>query len=183
VQVRVSHYRPRDTPLLRVDLTTQLSQDPDLVDVVHGALSSTGLRAEQLWIGVPLTALARNRGDVVNNVITLAELGAEIVLIGAQADFGSLSYVEDLPVGAVELAPEIVGRIVRAGDGSMVARALHLGIPLLHDAGLTVMIPGVDTEEQARWWCDVGADIAFGAHFGPPVSDLELPTLLMPNDD
>ncbi|MEO7193509.1 MAG: EAL domain-containing protein [Pseudonocardiaceae bacterium] len=173
---------PRGAPLLRVDLTAQLSQDPDLVEVVCGALSATGLRPEQLWVGVPLTALARGHGDVLDNVATLAELGAELVLIGAQADFGSLAYLEDLPVRAVELAPHIVTRIARAGDGSMLARAVRVGIPLVRGAGMSVIVPGVDTPEQARWWRDVGADTAFGAYFGPPVPEIELPTLLAAED-
>ncbi|MGH3772542.1 MAG: putative bifunctional diguanylate cyclase/phosphodiesterase [Pseudonocardiaceae bacterium] len=176
--LQISTYQPETAPQLRVDLTAQLSQDPDLVEVVRGALSATGLRPEQLWIGVPLTALASGRGDVLDNVGTLAQLGADVVLLGAQGDYGSLAYLEDLPVRAVQLAPDIVARITRAGDSSVVARAVRVGVPLVRGAGVTVIVPGVDTPEQARWWRDVGADIASGAHFGPPIPDVELPTLL-----
>ncbi|MGH3718610.1 MAG: putative bifunctional diguanylate cyclase/phosphodiesterase [Pseudonocardiaceae bacterium] len=176
--VQVSTCRPGIVPLLRVDLTAQLSQDPDLVGVVREALSDTGLRPEQLWVGVPLAALTRRRGDVMDNVGTLAQLGAAVVLLGAQVDFGSPTYVEDLPVGAVELAPDIVARIARSGDDSMIAHAVRVGVPLVRSAGLTVIVPGVDTPEQARWWRDAGANTAFGAHFGPPVPDTELPTRL-----
>jgi EAL domain-containing protein (putative c-di-GMP-specific phosphodiesterase class I) len=34
---------------------------------------------------------------------------------------------------------------------------------------MTVIVPGVDTPEQAQWWRDAGADAALGTHFGPPV--------------
>ncbi|HEV7452073.1 MAG TPA: EAL domain-containing protein [Pseudonocardiaceae bacterium] len=157
-------------PLLRVDLTAQLSQDPDLVGVVRGALLATGLRAEQLRVGVPLAAVARGRGDVLDNVDTLAGLGAEVVLLGAAAGSGYMAYLEDLPVGAVEIAPEIVARIARRpGDDSVVARAVRDAIPLVHSTGATVIVPGVDTPEQAQWWRSAGADTAWGAHFGPPV--------------
>jgi EAL domain-containing protein (putative c-di-GMP-specific phosphodiesterase class I) len=155
---------------LRVDLTAQLSQDPDLIGVVRGALLATGLRAEQLRVGVPLAAVARGRGDVLDNVDTLAGLGAEVVLLGAAAGSGYMAYLEDLPVGAVEIAPEIVARIARRpGDDSVVARAVRDAIPLVHSTGATVIVPGVDTPEQAQWWRSAGADTAWGAHFGPPV--------------
>jgi diguanylate cyclase (GGDEF)-like protein/PAS domain S-box-containing protein len=157
-------------PLLRVDLTAQLSQDPDLVGVVRGALAATGLRADQLWLGVPVTALARGHGDVEDNVRTLAELGTEIVLIGAQADHGYVTYLEDLPVSAVEIAPDIVARIARrSGNDSLVARAVREVISLVHSADVTVIVPGVDTAEQAQWWRSAGADVAWGTHFGPPM--------------
>lgn len=178
-QIQVLHSRADRAPLMRADLTAQLSQDPDLVGVVRGALSATGLRAEQLRVGVPLAALARGRGDVVDNVGVLADLGVEVVLLGAATGPGYMAYLEDLPVGAVEIATELVARIARRpGDDSVVARAVRDGIPLVHSVGATVIVPGVDTPEQAQWWRDAGADAAWGAHFGPPVPDVELPILL-----
>ncbi len=167
VHVGLSNDRREEPPLLRVDLTAQLSQDPDLVGVVQGALAATGLRAEQLWLGVPLTALARGHGDVVDNVRTVAELDIKIVLIGAPADLGYLSYLEDLRVDAVEIAAEVVARIAaRPGDDSLVARAVREVISLVHSVDVTVIVPGVDTPEQAGWWRNAGADTAWGAHFG-----------------
>lgn len=178
-QFVVSHCPDSGQPLMRVDLTEPLSQDPDLLAVVIGVLSGTGLPAGQLRVGVPLATLARGRGDVVDNVGMLAELGVEVVLLGAAAGLGYLAFLEDLPVGAVEIAPEIVSRIAqRPGDDSVVARALRQAIPLVHSTGATVIVPGVDTAEQARWWRDAGADTARGAHLGPPVWGHQLKTML-----
>lgn len=179
VQKDVSHCREERSPLMRVDLTTHLSQDPDLVGVVRGALAATGVRAEQLRVGVPAAALAGGRGDVLDNVGTLADLGAEVVLLGSAAGPRCMAYVEDLPVGAVEIAPDIVARIAqRPGEESVVARVVRDAIPLVHSVGATVIVPGVDTPEQAQWWRSAGADTAWGAHFGPPVPGFELDTLL-----
>jgi EAL domain-containing protein (putative c-di-GMP-specific phosphodiesterase class I) len=60
----------------------------------------------------------------------------------------------------------------------VVARAVRDVIPLVHSVGATVIVPGVDTVDQAQWWRSAGADTAWGAHFGPPVPDVALPTLL-----
>ncbi len=175
----VMHCLRERSPLMRVNLTAQLSQDPDLVGVVRRALSATGVPAEQLRVGVPVAALDGGRGDVLDNVGTLVGLGAEVVLLGAAAGPGYLAYLEDLPVGAVEIAADIVARIAaRPGDDSVVARAVREAIPLVHSAGATVIVPGVHTPEQARWWRNAGADTAWGAHFGPPVPPPDLYTLL-----
>ncbi len=155
---------------LRVDLTARLSQDPDLVAVVHEALSGTGLQALQLRVGVPLVALTRNQGDVVDNVHVLAGLGAGVVLLGAAAGPGHTAYLEDLPVTAVEIAPQMVERVAeRPEDDSVVARAIRSAIPLVHSVGATVITPDVDTVVQADWWRRAGADAARGVHFSPPI--------------
>ncbi len=170
-------------PRMRVDLTARLSQDPDLVAVVNDALDATGLQAEEIRVGVPLVTLARGRGDVVDNVRVLAaELGVQVVLLGAASGPGYMAYLEDFPLCAVEIAPDVVARIAqRPGDDSVLARAVRQTIPLVHSAGTTVIVPGVDTATQAQWWRDAGADAARGAHFGPSVRGHELPDLLTPN--
>ncbi|MGH3872930.1 MAG: putative bifunctional diguanylate cyclase/phosphodiesterase [Pseudonocardiaceae bacterium] len=171
-QIRVLHSRADRAPLMRVDLTAQLSQDPDLVGVVRGALTATELQAGQLRVGVPLAALARGRGDVVDNVGVLADLGMEVVLLGVATGPGYMTYLEDFPIGAVEIAPEVVARIARRpGNDSVLGRAVRSAIPLVHSTGATVIVPGVDTPDQAQWWRDAGADTAWGAHFGPPIPD------------
>ncbi len=171
--------RPR-APHLRVDLTARLSQDPDLVAVVTDALHATSAQAELLAVGVPLSALVRGRGDVVDNVGVLGELGAEVVLLDAVASHDYTAHLEDLALRAVEIASQTVSRIARRpGDDSVVARAAREAIPLVHSTGRTVIVPGVDTPEQAQWWRCAGADWARGAHFGPPIHNSWLRPLLL----
>jgi diguanylate cyclase (GGDEF)-like protein/PAS domain S-box-containing protein len=164
---------------LRVDLTPWLSQDPDLVGVVRTVLSDTGVESSCIRVGVPMVTLSRNRGDVMDNVQVLADLGTGVVLLGAAAGPGYLAFVEDLPVTAVEVAPDMVRRIAqRPGDDSLVSSAIRQIIPLTHSVGTKVIACEVDTPEQADWWRDAGADVARGAHFGPPVPPEELSLLL-----
>ncbi|HEX2298367.1 MAG TPA: EAL domain-containing protein, partial [Pseudonocardiaceae bacterium] len=170
---------PADLPLLRVDLTARLSEDPDLVAIVHDALSDTGARPEHMRVGVPLVALSRGRGDVMDNVHVLADLGAGVGLLGAAAGPGYIAYVEDLPVSAVEIAPAMVTRQTeRPGDDSVVARAVRHAIPLVHSVGATVIVPSIDTPARADWWRDAMADAARGAHIGSAVSPDNLGDLL-----
>jgi diguanylate cyclase (GGDEF)-like protein/PAS domain S-box-containing protein len=172
-------------PHLRVDLTARLSQDPDLVAVVTDALHATGARAALLRVGVPLSALARGGGDVVDddvvdNIGVLGDLGAEVVLLDAVASPGYLAHLEDLALRAVEIDSRTVSRIARRpGADSVVARAAREAIPLVHSTGRTVIVPGVNTPEQAQWWRGAEADWARGAHFGPPIHNSCLPPLLL----
>ncbi|MFL6148485.1 MAG: EAL domain-containing protein [Pseudonocardiaceae bacterium] len=77
--------------------------------------------------------------------------------------------LEDLPVGAVEIAPDIVVRIAGgSGNNSLVARAIREIISLVRSADVTVIVPGVDTPEQAQWWRKAGADAGLGTHSALP---------------
>lgn len=168
-------------PLLHVDLTPCLSQDPDLVAIVRTALGGAGVAAGQVRFGMPLVTLAGERGDVVDNVHVLADLGTGVVLLGAGAGPGYLAYLEDLPVAAVEIAPATVARVARhAGDDSVLVHAVRQAIPLVHSVGATVIVPEVDTPAQVSWWSGAGADAARGAQFGAPVPPSKLADLLTP---
>lgn len=60
----------------------------------------------------------------------------------------------------------------------MIAQVLRQTIPLVHSTGATMIIPGIDTPEQAQWWHSAGADSARGAYFSTPVPASELLSLL-----
>jgi EAL domain-containing protein (putative c-di-GMP-specific phosphodiesterase class I) len=74
-------------------------------------------------------------------------------------------------VSTVEIAPDIVARIAqRSGNDSLVARAVKEIISVVHSTDVTVIVPGVNTSQQAQWWRSARADVAWGTHFGLPVS-------------
>ena len=62
--------------------------------------------------------------------------------------------------------PEGVPPALRPGNDSLVTRAIPQIISLVHSADVTVIVPEVNTFEQAGWWRNAGADAAWGAHFG-----------------
>lgn len=114
-------------------------------------------------------ALARSRGDGVDNERVLGEWGVEMVLLGAADKSGTGRYVEDLLVGAGEVGPAIVSRIARwPGDDSVIAKAMRQAIPLVRQRDATVIVPGSTPRNRARCWRDAGADAARGPYFGPP---------------
>jgi len=157
-------------PLLRVDLTPHLSHDPDLIAVLRSALDGLGVTPDRLRIGVPVAALASGRDAVEDNVRVLADLGTGVVALGAAAGPGYFTYLEDLPVRAVEIAPHIVERLARGHTESVVAQAVRQAIPLVHDCAATVIVADIDTVEQAEWWRSAGADTARGACYGAAVT-------------
>ncbi|MDQ3151539.1 MAG: EAL domain-containing protein [Actinomycetota bacterium] len=166
-------------PVLHVDLTPHLSQDPDLIAVVRATLTDTGVPPQQLRLGVQLPALSGGRGDTEDNVRVLGDIGAGVVLLGAYAEPGCLRWLEDLPVRAVEIAPSLVRRLAGHPEpGSVVMRAAREAVPLLHHADALVIVPVVDTAAQADFWRSTGADAARGDQLISPGTAEEIGALL-----
>jgi diguanylate cyclase (GGDEF)-like protein/PAS domain S-box-containing protein len=164
-------------PPVRVDLTTHLTQDPDLVAVVRAALAKAHLRPEEVQLGMPAEAIVAGRGDAVDNVGTLAAIGVPTVLTRYGQALGSLALLETLPVHGVELAGPWMGATAPKPD-SVVRSALASLVPLIRRTGATVAVTGIDNAREADWWRHVGADAARGGAFGPPVEPATVPALL-----
>jgi len=164
-------------PPVRVDLTTYLTQDPDLVAVVRGALTESQLRPEDIQLGMPVEVIVAGHGDAVDNVGTLADIGVRTVLTRYGQAVGNLVLVESLPVQGVELAGPLVHTVAQQPDSVM--RAAWAGmVPLIRRTGTAVVVAGVDDPAQATWWRNAGADSARGAALAPPAAPWDIPALL-----
>ncbi|MGH3721941.1 MAG: putative bifunctional diguanylate cyclase/phosphodiesterase [Pseudonocardiaceae bacterium] len=164
-------------PPVRVDLTTYLTQDPDLVAVVRDALAATGLRPEDLQLGMPSEVIAAGHGDAVDNVVTLADIGVRTVLTRYGQAVGNLVLLESLPVHGVEIAGSLVDAAARTPDSVVRAGVAGL-VPLIRRTGAAVVVAGIDDTEQVSWWRAAGADSARGAALAPPVAPQDIAALL-----
>ncbi|GAA3629829.1 EAL domain-containing protein [Lentzea roselyniae] len=140
---------------LVVRLTAHQSSDADLVERVVRVLGETGLKTHELALSMPAEVLPES--DAADNLSVLAGLGVHVGI----DDFGlgplDPSTVSDLPVKSVRVARGLVER------RSPFVAAL---MPLMREAGVTVAVDGVSSEEQAQWWRAAGADFATGDLFG-----------------
>ncbi|MDQ2880915.1 MAG: EAL domain-containing protein [Actinomycetota bacterium] len=164
-------------PPIRVDLATHLTQDPDLVAVVHDALQAARLPPEDIQLGMPVEVIVAGHSDALDNVATLADIGVRTVLTRYGQSVGNLVLLQSQPVHGVELAGSLVRTAAKQPD-SVVRPALASLVPLIRRTGAAVAVAGIDDAEQADWWRDAGADSARGTVFAPPVPTQEVPALL-----
>jgi PAS domain S-box-containing protein/diguanylate cyclase (GGDEF)-like protein len=163
---RIAELRDKlgDVPRLYVDLTDEQAADQDLVGAVRRAGDM-----DRLDLGFPVSALADAQAD--DNVSVLIDLGVRVVLTGFGQTPGDVACLEDYPVHAVRLGDRVVERIgTKPNPKSMFVRSVLELLPMVRESGRGVLVPGVDTAEQAAWWLRAGADRAVGAHFGEPDS-------------
>lgn len=169
-------------PPVRVDLTTHLAQDPDLMSVLHRALTSSRLQPQDLQLGIPVELVVAGCGDIEENLRALTEMDVWTVLTRYGQAVGNLATLERYPVRAVDVSDPLVSIAAQQPD-SVVRRALTALMPLMRDTGAVVVVAGVDTPEQADWWRRAGADSARGAAFGPPCPPEDIPAQLVTGID
>lgn len=151
---------------LTVALTAHQAVDADLVPRVVRVLDSTGLRADRVVIGMPVSAVAAP--EAADNLGVLAEMGVLTALEDFALGPDDLAAARDLGVHSVRVA----GRLVDLRTESAYAGAL---LSALRDTVTAVTVDGVTTAEQLAWWREAGADVATGPHFGPaqPAADFQ----------
>jgi diguanylate cyclase (GGDEF)-like protein/PAS domain S-box-containing protein len=143
-----------------VNLTAQQASDPDLAPMVNRLLTETRVAPDRLWLGLPLDALSAAKGNAVDNLTLLAEKGIYTVASNFKAAVSDLVCLTDLPLRAVRVARGLVER--EPIPGASITNAI-LNLPdLVHQSGADVIVDGICTEEQARWWDRAGADFAQG---------------------
>ncbi|MEV6876748.1 EAL domain-containing protein [Amycolatopsis sp. NPDC051128] len=142
-----------------VGLTAHQVSDEALGTRVTRLLADTGLSPGQLTLGVPAGALAVS--GVIENVTALADLGVHVMLDEFGLGPDDLRAIEDLPVGIVRVDRRLAEW--QAWSDSTFLGAL---VPLVRQVGATLVVDGIHTEDQAKWWRAAGAELATGDYFG-----------------
>jgi diguanylate cyclase (GGDEF)-like protein/PAS domain S-box-containing protein len=166
-------------PTLSVQLASAQASDPDLVRTVRTILHDTGLPARSLQLGIPVRSLLYDELDAEGNLEVLIEMGVQTALVGFGGCDGGLALVEDHSVRAVKIAPCLVTRLATRTT-TLAARGAADLVRLLRESGVSVIVPGVQTQAQSAWWLALGADVAQGDLFAAPTTADNIPPLLTP---
>jgi diguanylate cyclase (GGDEF)-like protein len=148
----------------------QLAQ-PNLLQVVQGALTESTLLANRLELEITETALFKNDVDCLNLIHHLKKLGVSISLDDFGTGFSSLSYLTMIPFDKIKIDRSFIVNITtRSDSAAIVAAVLALG----HNLKTKTVAEGVETEKQFRKLRDAGVDLVQGYLFGKPCPVSEL---------
>lgn len=151
-----------------IGLTPHQSADADLVSRLVRVLEDTGLRPGQLMVGMPVAVLPM--AVAADNLIVLSDMGVRTVIDDFGLGPGDVAAIEDLHVRFVRVARGLTERLAST-DPAYVGTLM----PRIRQAGATVIVDGIGTEDQANWWRKAGAGLATGEYFGtagPPADIL-----------
>jgi len=163
-------------PTLRVNvnLSARHFTDPDCVDRITTATARAGVDPSSVTLEVTETVMLAAAHDERTHLAELREHGYRILLDDFGTGFSSVEHVLRLPIDGFKLDRAVTQALgTRVGDA--VTRAL---VGLATELGLSTVIEGVETPDQAAAALNLGCTHAQGHLWAPALPAGQVPTHL-----
>lgn len=153
--------------VIAVNLSTRQFTDPQLSQIIRGALAESGLPAAALILEVTETFLALNPDQAADLLRTLKDdLGVAVAIDDFGQGYSSLASLRLLPVDILKIDRAFVINAPHDPVDAAIARAVAA---LAQGLQLTLVAEGVETEAQAAFTRSIGCDKLQGYLFAQPL--------------
>ena len=172
VQAATWELRQREAgvPTGRINVSVNVSARQlaagDFYEVVAGALDSSGLDPDQLWLEITESTVMRHSETTVALLRALRDLGVHLEVDDFGTGYSSLSYLKKLPVEALKVDRSFVDAIDSDPDDVAIVRSV---IALGESLGLSVIAEGVERQSQTDALRQLGCYLAQGYLYGRAV--------------
>jgi PAS domain S-box-containing protein len=143
----VAHWRSEVAPGLSVavNLSGRELAEPDLVEMVGGAIARAGVDASGLVVEITESVVVDDVQRAAATLAALRTLGVKVAIDDFGTGYSSLVYLKQFPADQLKVDRTFVqGLGVNAGDTAIVDAVIGLG----HRLGLEIVAEGVETDDQ-----------------------------------
>jgi sensor c-di-GMP phosphodiesterase-like protein len=160
-----------------INITAQDLADPEFFGHLTRLISKSSIAPEAL--AFELTERSRTDGDVAKQGIArLRAAGHRVYIDDFGTGYSSLAYLHSLRVDAIKIDRVFTQTV---GTESVIGVVLPQIVYMASRLGLIVVAEGVETEEQADYFCHAVSGILGQGHFfGTPVPAAEFKRLFAP---
>lgn len=155
-------------PEFRVNVNVAASDlsDPGFLPMLDEALTMAGLHASSL--GIEITESYTARQDVAKAaILRLRERGHMVHIDDFGTGYSSLAYLHDLSVDAIKIDKAFTRSI---GTDAVTVSILPQILSMAEQLNLLVVVEGIETREQARYFAARQSIYGQGWLFGRPVT-------------
>ena len=146
------------------------------MQVVAGALASSGLDPARLELEITESTLLQDSEQTLSTLHRLRELGVRIAMDDFGTGYSSLSYLQSFPFDKIKIDRSFINDIAD-GTGSLnIVRAVAA---LAKGLGMTTTAEGVETIEQFEAVRSEGCAIVQGYLFSKPIPASEVERLYL----
>jgi EAL domain-containing protein (putative c-di-GMP-specific phosphodiesterase class I) len=157
--------KTRPSMRLAVNLSTRHLEIPDGVSTVHTTVLDNGISPAQVDIELTETRALAAEDDARRAVAELTKLGYGVLLDDFGNGWSSLEWLAGLPITGVKIDRAITNALgTPAGD--TINQALS---DLAGDIGLSVVVEGITTQDQAEQAYTLGYQRAQGYYWTAPL--------------
>jgi EAL domain-containing protein (putative c-di-GMP-specific phosphodiesterase class I) len=149
-----------------VNLSPVQFKDRNLATSVISALARSGLPPDRLELEITETVLLQESDATTKTIGRLQQLGIRISLDDFGTGYSSLSYLRKFPFHKIKIAGSFVKDLATDRGSIGIIRAVaSMGV----DLGMTIVVEGVETDEQLTLVKAVGCHEVQGYLLGRPM--------------
>jgi diguanylate cyclase (GGDEF)-like protein len=149
-----------------VNLSAKQMEQPNLREMVLGALTDSGLPPHALVIEITESVLMERAHEPVTILDELRSLGIRLSIDDFGTGYSSLAYLKHLPVDNLKIDRSFIQDIPDDADTVAIVTGI---IALAHSLRMKVVAEGVETDSQRDTLLRQGCDALQGYLFSKPV--------------
>ena len=149
-----------------VNISAVQLQQRGLVEIVHSALSETGVAPNMLQLEITESAAMLSFELTLHVLRELRDMGVSIAVDDFGTGQSSLIYLKHLPIDTVKIDKEFLREVT---SDETAAAIVSYVINLAHTLQLKVVAEGVETEEQYTFLRHYACDLLQGYLFSRPL--------------
>ncbi|MFJ5116659.1 putative bifunctional diguanylate cyclase/phosphodiesterase [Kitasatospora sp. NPDC088548] len=165
-------------PPLRVNVNVSARQfrDAGFVDVVRGALRTSGIDPHSLVLELTESVLMRRDERIRTDMRTLTDLGVGIAIDDFGTGYSSLSYLREFPISVLKIDKSFIDGL----GASPQQYALVKGITRIADTlDVQVIAEGIENADQRDLLAAMGCPLGQGYLFARPLTSAQARTLIL----
>ena len=171
---------PRDPPIaVMINIPGQQFSQPELVPSVEGVLRETGLEGEYLHLEITESSAMADLDRSVDTLWALKELGVHLHVDDFGTGYSSLSYIHRFPVDSLKVDRSFVSGLSEGPENFAIVKTV---VDLARSLGLSVVVEGIETEEQLQVVQELGCEFGQGWLFARAMAASAVETLLQNPD-
>ena len=160
-----------------VNLSAEQIRQSDLADNVASVLRETGLDPACLMLEISERTAQEDAEQTIDKLRELKSLGVKLALDDFGTGYCSLVYLEHSLLDFLKIDRLLVHR-KREDNPEGYSKVIDAMTRMAHSLDLTVIVEGVETEEQLAKLKEIGCDMAQGYYFAKPLPSEAIESLL-----
>jgi diguanylate cyclase (GGDEF)-like protein len=167
----LQHYCPDSDHRVAVNISVLQLRDPDFASEVFGILDDIGLSPSRLEVEMTENVFADDVEQIRSVLNELRSKGVRVSIDDFGTGYSSISYLRNFPLDTLKIDRSFVTALKDGGEGIYSSIAT-----LAYGLGLSVIVEGVETEEELEAVLRLGGDEIQGYYFAKPMmqSDLDV---------
>jgi diguanylate cyclase (GGDEF)-like protein len=164
---QVAEWRTAGADLaVAVNVSSRQLTQPDVVEVVQNALTTSGLPPDALILEIAESAVMRDPETALATLTLVKDLGVKIAIDDFGVGFSSLAQLKEmLPLYALKVDRSFISGLAEDDRNSAIVAAV---VVMATTLGVTAIAQGVETEEQVAQARALGCDVSQGFFFTAP---------------